>query len=135
MRLYQKILAYTFMTAAGLGMIGCDQSSYQSKPVEVRSKPVEPRYISGTVKSENFKRGGILEIDTYCFTLSTEDGLKMFEASGYAAQKMDGLLDPKDAVKFKIDELQKNNKDNFSVRLEDITEINGKPFFYDPLHP
>ena len=35
-----------------------------------------------------------------------------------------------DAVKFKIPEYQRDRKNNFSIDLDDIIEINGEPFSY-----
>lgn len=123
MKLYQRIATYGLMTTLGLGIIGCNQSSNQQEPVE-------PRYISGTIKSEKFNKN-LIDSDRYFFTLLTEDGFKMFECYGdWSAQKMDGLLDPKDRVKFKIPQYQRNNEDDFLVDLEDIVEINGESFSY-----
>ncbi|MBI4739226.1 hypothetical protein HY772_06755 [Candidatus Woesearchaeota archaeon] len=123
MKLYQRIVAYELMAIVGLGVIGCDPASNQQKPVE-------PRYISGTIKSEKYKKNWI-DPDRYFFALSTEDGLKMFECyEHWGAQKRDMLLNPKNRVKFKISEYQRDRQNNFSVSLNDIVEVDGEPFSY-----
>ncbi len=118
MALYQKMLAYGLTAAMGLGTIGC-----------AFTKPVEPGYISGTLQSKKYEHNWV-ESNKYNFVLSTESGLRMFECSrdGGDPEKMDLLLGQGDIVKLKIPESQSDRKNHFSVCLDDIVEINGKPF-------
>lgn len=123
MELHQRILFYGLIAPMGLGIAGCNRISSEKEPV----KPA-PLYVSGVVKSEKYQKR-FVDSNIYFFTLSTENGLKRFECYGdWSAPKMDSILDPKDRVKFKIPSHQIGWKNDFSVELEDIVEINGEPF-------
>lgn len=107
----------------GLGILIAAFNHYYEPP-KISNKH---SYMGGTIKTER-SVDNFFNPDRYIFTLSTKNGFKMFQSYGQNAQRMDGLLDPKDRIKIRIPKEQIDRQNNFSVGLEDIVEINGKPF-------
>ncbi len=115
MRLYSTIV---YLSLAALSIFSCDNK-----------RPEPPtKEIYGAVKSEHFTER-ITNANTYYFTVETLEGIKQFKCFGTpASEKMDALLDPKDKVKLRMKGSEACKQDNFSIDLENIVEINGKPF-------
>ncbi len=130
MRLYRRIAPHALLLgAAGLGLVGCSEQSAQRRPMaENKPKPMESMYMRGTLKSERFQKNPA-DPNEYFFTLTTENGFKMFECYGdEEAQMMDALLDPGDEVKIEIPERERKYN-RFCIDLGDIVELNGKQPF------